>query len=173
MSEPATKSDLRAVRTDFEQLRGEVGELRGEVGDLRGEVRDLRTDFERSQASNQQEFRELRGLFASLQAGQVRIIEAMHDMEARIRGDFEARFARVEVRLDMVEQALRETSEQVAENRRAIDKVQADVSTLRVEFNRLTALAEKLAHRSRRDDDRLDVLEVRVSALEARLPREE
>ena len=154
--EPATKGDLQDVQT---ALTGDIQDVRSA---LKGDIHDVRTELKG-------EIHELRVLVEAQQDWPQRILEAMQGMEARLRSDFEKRFARIEVRLDVLEQAVRETSERVRENRQSLEAVSADVAGLRVDIDTLIAKADVVDEHLCGREARVEALERRVSALEARL----
>lgn len=110
------------------------------------------------------EIHEVKVVVESLQDGQQRIVEAMQGMEARLTGEFDRRMLRVEVRLEMVEQALRETSHRVGENQVELRRIAQELAQLRVETH-------DLAHRRDRHEVWLSDLERRVAELERQVPR--
>jgi chromosome segregation ATPase len=187
--EPASKGDLDDVQTALKgeiqdvraALKGEIHDVRaalkGEIHDvqtaLKGEIHDVQTalkgEIQDVRTELKGEIHELRVLVEAQQDWPQRILEAMQGMEARLRSDFEKRFARAEMRLDVLEPAARETSERVRENRHALEAVSTDVARLRADVGTLIAKADGVDDHLRRRDTRVEGLERRVSALEAKV----
>jgi hypothetical protein len=91
-------------------------------------------------------------------------IEAVFAMERRLTDRFEQRFGAIELRLTALEIAVRKNSEDIRKNSEDIRKNSEDIAKLQLEVQRLAKILG-----ADRDENAIQSLERRVSALEARL----
>jgi hypothetical protein len=110
-------------------------------------------------------------MFEQLQSQMAVVLEAVTSTGQSLRAEMAACEARLSARIAVLEQVVRQSSEDIRRNSEEIRKNSEDIRALRDEVASLRAELTQLRHDfdHREERGRIDALERRVAALETRL----